>query len=522
MGKLEYCLPNMSPDKEELTDMEPKKYLRKLSGNRSHSNMLLEFSEELDHLELSDRVKTVTKENSNDLCAWVNVVPFAKYLVQRKTKSNKIKDDNFITNNLYDKYTNNDWPVKGKYILDLDYLDLPLWKACVEPVTYRYVPNNGRYRSCKCQKKTGFAITADQKHKNHSFEKLSTRQKVLQREIKRELRKGFDNASKKDDSLHGPTVNDREIDKNNRKQTDAGNTDSAESMRGKLRRQESFRKENTSQNNEEYPERNKEEIKISPIPLPPISVPLVHSIASKDSFVEQFSSRLSALDHQVKHGIKSLGSPRDGPGVGFHFRSKSEPLVSTQVLSNLESINEYLPLPVKDEIPKTDGQKKYKKPLGQVAHIKHPDTNMALTHIKYTTASGNTINFPKFGTSSIPPAPEFYKTPPEPEFTSKTTKPTIKYTPLKNKPTASISVEDTPDMLSGVITTLQIASASNDKQKQSSNVQAHTSKQSRNQESSRTVEAATNRESLERSPGASSPLLLPQISGKGISVTYQN
>ena len=116
--------------------------------------------------------------------AWEDVVPCPQYMSNsRKKKSDALalcSDTSDIANGQV---------VHKRRNYELDFVNCPAWRMGVEPMTYRYLPSNGRYRAFKLARRHD---TPKPFQKSFSTTKLSTDLRHLQKEIQRELRKEFD------------------------------------------------------------------------------------------------------------------------------------------------------------------------------------------------------------------------------------------------------------------------------------------------------------------------------------------
>ena len=72
---------------------------------------------------------------------------------------------------------------------EYEFVDAPAWRICVDPNTYSYVPNNGRYRASKLVKKIDNQRYAARRLQ---YQQVPPERQQLQREIQRDLRQEFE------------------------------------------------------------------------------------------------------------------------------------------------------------------------------------------------------------------------------------------------------------------------------------------------------------------------------------------
>ena len=117
--------------------------------------------------------------------AWENVVPCPQYVTNSRKKKNDLLAISSDTSDL----TSGQTTVRQRRNYELDFVNCPAWRMGIEPMTYRYMPSNGRYRAFKLARRQD---TPKAFKKSFSTSKLSTDARHLQKEIQRELRKEFE------------------------------------------------------------------------------------------------------------------------------------------------------------------------------------------------------------------------------------------------------------------------------------------------------------------------------------------
>ena len=221
---------------------------------------------------------------------------------------------NFVTSNIQNarSYKHNARTV------DVGYSDAPIWKTCVEPRTYRYIPNNGKYRTSKAiVQKLGSQKPAK---RFGDTKVLNPEQKRLQKEIQRELRREFEESEKQD----GKAKTGYKLDK-------------CKSLSPKTRqlRPEDKQKVCASSENindsHDSAKRVQEQVRVqpsTPVVLPSIAVPLVTN-DSQSIHTNRSSNNLDAFSQvSFKEAYVASGSKRSRPvekspeGLS---RSRSEP-----------------------------------------------------------------------------------------------------------------------------------------------------------------------------------------------------
>ncbi len=243
-------------------------------------------------------LEVMTVPESESMSPWALMVPNPTFNpTVPKKKPTKTQDDSVV-------------PYGSQYAwrhrsFDFDIRDPPLWKQCIEPHTYRYVPHNRKYHQAKVDSKQS---TPQPFRKTLSVDRYITpEQKQLQREIQRALRKEFENQQQAE-RQKSQLERQKSIIENDRKRLER-TLDNPEVNNEYGSPEHDSREESHMQNQERDSETNRRKILESrirsPINLPPIDVPLVGKSLS-DKYMESFSKRINALDAEMKRDMTIL------------------------------------------------------------------------------------------------------------------------------------------------------------------------------------------------------------------------
>ena len=168
---------------------------------------------------------------------------------------------------------------------------IPAWKMGVEPRTYRYVPDNGRYRASKIgSRSAGMAVV---RHDHKTYQKLSWQQKQLQKEIQRELRKEFEKFTEYEKLRREGALQDA-AEMNAMSSPGTQHPPVADEAHSGASAEDSCNCKRPEEEEAAMATRSP-----SPVELPPIAVPLVSTSCNED-FMENFHSRISALDAEIR------------------------------------------------------------------------------------------------------------------------------------------------------------------------------------------------------------------------------
>ena len=254
-------------------------------------DILLDFSETC--LGSEALLDVIDLQEVESLKPWQSVAPVPKFTqasTQKKRKVIRESDDPNYDTDEKQMTTKN----YRRYLYPKQDRETTAWKECVEPTTFRYVPNNGTYRASKSEQKMAPPQhTRPQPRK--PCEKLSPEQKHLQREIQRELRKEYESSSQASAESYGNSVRD--------------SVDTLHLL-------------NISDNR--HPNSAKSSAKTSASVTPQPSAAALSYKAVSDRIFENFANRISSLDEEMKNDIR-LYKKLDENMTIKTTRSRSEP-----------------------------------------------------------------------------------------------------------------------------------------------------------------------------------------------------
>ncbi|KAK3085880.1 hypothetical protein FSP39_009986 [Pinctada imbricata] len=160
-------------------------------NDRDISANLVDLSDYYDAKEDSKRSRTLQTDWNEAVVGWKNIVPFPVYnppnyvpngVIRRKTRYEKatVEFEEWLSDKKASVKCVGD---------DFDEIPIPEWKANVEQGTYRYVANNGYYRTMKFlsqnEKQEWYTVT-----KRHPEKvSMSWQNRRFQKELKRQLKK---------------------------------------------------------------------------------------------------------------------------------------------------------------------------------------------------------------------------------------------------------------------------------------------------------------------------------------------
>ena len=357
--------------------------------------------------------KVISLELAESIAAWPNAAPNARIVIQRKKRvpAHSADEINVRTRNHVEEYAR-----KNRRGFDLENTTSSSWRMCIEPTTYRYLPNNGRYRSTKVEHK----VDRDSKIARtiRSMEKLTPEQRHLQKEIQCELRKEFEMQQQleRQTERQKAILWENEIKSESRSQLKHGGQEASDSnfkstpLMGREAKDPLFHKRNRT-----------------PVELPPFNVPLIGR-SLNDKYLEKFKLRINNIEEELKRDqmlLKKKQQERAEELVVSNsqvFRSRTEPsktahymnftgmaLFTEPVTENCLSVR-----PItnhKKQRNRTDGDRK-----GDHQSPRTPNNIQVLdekglgssprVYIKYTTSKGEMIRIPKFnrGVNGMGPA----------------------------------------------------------------------------------------------------------------------
>ena len=275
-------------------------------NDRGIVNGLVHYSEYSNAKEAGKLKRTVQTDWSEAVEGWKNVVPFPMYdaLGACVTKRRAGKSDKAVE---FDEWVS-DSKVSVRCVGDeFDEIPVPAWKANVEQGTYRYVSNNGYYRTTKflSQNEKREWYTVNKKYP----EKVSMnwQNKRFQKEIKRLLKRDFRSKVRAKDDLRVRERTDMSMarvskekselfgDKNNHKESKArvqsvlseGHRNKSPYMDFLATKSENVRRDQAGD--------------IIPISQ---SVPANLGRSTSDLFINNFTSRMNVLDRELEKDTK--------------------------------------------------------------------------------------------------------------------------------------------------------------------------------------------------------------------------
>lgn len=360
-------------------------------------------------------LEVMTVPESESMSPWALMVPNPTFNpTVPKKKPTKTQDDSVVPYGSHNSYRHRSY--------DFDVRDPPLWRQCIEPHTYRYVPHNRKYHQAKVDSKQS---TPQPFRKTMSVDRYITpEQKHLQREIQRALRKEFEHQQQVE-RQKSHLERQKTIIENDRKRLER-TIDNPDVNHEYGSPEHDPREESSAhaQENERDSASNRRKIlesrMRSPINLPPIDVPLCGKSLS-DKYMESFSKRINALDAEMKRDMTILRRNSE-----MELRTKLEGQWSSSDIVNLPP-KEYSKERVSDEtfsirpagnqrqkseqhrsrIEETPYTKQYALNYENVAQNK---SEADRAHFRYGVGQKEMEKYDRYmaGTSSAPPAGTFY------------------------------------------------------------------------------------------------------------------
>ena len=293
-------------------------YLTEERYDRNLVDCLLDIDEGLQASETL--IDVVTQATIDSLSCWALTVPNPRYIPHvPKKKHARSADDSAITYHpMLSTGTRSDSKFRRSF--ESDIRSSSHYRQCVEPTTYRYMPNNAKYRLSKVSPQDS-SPSMNVRRMKCLDKYISPQQRVVQRELQRALRK--------EQELQQEIEKQKEECERQKSllQQEKTLTDSLYFHESSLRQNspiETLVKPVTRNeiltNNYRDVERKVVLPKLhKPVELPPVEIPLVGKQIS-DEFIEKFSRRINALDDEMRKDVKVFKRhPEDMVG------SKSEP-----------------------------------------------------------------------------------------------------------------------------------------------------------------------------------------------------
>lgn len=392
---------------------------------RGLTECLLETDEDHDEVD-SSLPQTIPYEVADSILAWQDVAPNAQIVIPRRKRVPAHSADEAHVR----RHRNDEIHKYQKKTVESLFTTASLWRLCVEPTTYRYIPNNGRYRLSKHDHK----LDRDSKIARtiRSMEKLSPEQRHLQKEIQRELRQEFEIQQRLDrqaEQRHRLRVAEaKRMDGRGQPRPERGEHSAEEQYRMPVSVQRRHAKDTF------FHKRVK-----TPVELPPINGPLLGR-GVNENFIDTLTDRMHNLEEEMKKDQALLRKKQiepteemvQDPSPHFVVKTRSEHVPTTitanHAPSSASKTSHYMDfsgLPLFSE-PVTEDCLSVKPIANQSRHrygTNNMDNMRALSennnnneglatsrsmreeeaiktvYIKYTTSKGDVVRIPKYSTS---------------------------------------------------------------------------------------------------------------------------
>ena len=304
-------------------------YLTDERYDRNLVDSLLKIDQELhDNETLLDVLTAATTEF---LSPWALTVPNPKFIPHVPKKKHAKSADNSIHS--YHPAVNTELRYKDRLRRshETDIRISTQYNQCVEPTTYRYVPNNGKYRLNKGSPQHS-SPSLNVRRMKCLDKYISPEQRVVQRDVQKSMKKEQlqqelvkqQDESEKHNVLHHYEKDPKEIAKRGDFIDSCSNIEVRESVKNEIWN------DNASKDTDRktIPPKMHQAME-----LPAMDIPLVGKQIS-EKFMEKFSRRINALDQEIKRDIRMLRrNPED------MWRSKSEPSrVMSQHMMDLRDV----------------------------------------------------------------------------------------------------------------------------------------------------------------------------------------
>ena len=367
------------------------------ADDRIHTVSLLDQSDMCWYADKRNVLKTISDDWNEAVIGWKSIVPFPKLVTnnnntavkKRKAVDRSLTDLNYSSTHSgqnEDYWSNSSTEYKAVIRCvgdDFDSFPAPHWKSNVEQGTYRYIPDNGSYRTVKLMyddRKEWYTIRKTRPEKvsttwHHSYRKL-------QREMKRQLKKDLSSSERSDTSRSSTRTDTRasqmDSDPNSgeytsRSEKQGKNEDGLLSQDRPLYRVKSTKSDGAVIEKGKKMKTIHESEPCSP--MSHYSIPNgAHMIKSvSDLFIENFSSRLHALEEEMNKDSKWLRKNSEDIAK-LQSRTKHKDYTKANLK---DTMNGALRLPPKSETLTTDvfsvksmGQKEL-KPLEKTTGYRH-------------------------------------------------------------------------------------------------------------------------------------------------------
>ncbi|XP_060063777.1 uncharacterized protein LOC132544222 [Ylistrum balloti] len=384
-------------------------YENHMENERDVTSCLIDYS---DGSKYTDRSTFKTKlkcDWTEGVTGWQNIVPSPQYVphhvsnVIRKRKSDKLPEWQRSANSDHFADMLGENSKAGVRCVGDDFENFPIppWKANVEQGTFRYVPNNGFYRTIKFltldERREWFTVTKKQPEKVS----MSWQNKRFQKELKRQLRREFSNYQHYR-QRQSPSVSMHEsVDTAN---TTSENPTARSESRRSNRRIRSTHSQSSSSSQLAEPQQKPSE---SPIKSAPVSSYLQKS--TSDLYIENFTHRITALEEELKRDSRIVRKNHDEPSATKNnSKSKNYSVKDLAQKQREKDTTPRQPPPSKEVMSKESfvikpvgnrDLKPIEKPVMQ--NTSGDGDKTTVTQLKYTNSAsvngdGTVMNFPNF------------------------------------------------------------------------------------------------------------------------------
>ncbi|OWF45107.1 uncharacterized protein LOC110457454 [Mizuhopecten yessoensis] len=382
-------------------------YENHMENERDVTSSLLDFSDGSKHTDKCTFKKKLSCDWAEAVTGWQNIVPSPQYVphhvsnVIKKRKSEKLPEWQRSANSDHFADMLGENSKAGVRCVGDDFENFPVppWKANVEQGTFRYVPNNGFYRTIKFltfdERREWFTVTKKQPEKVS----MSWQNKRFQKELKRQLRREFSNYH------HYRQRQSPSVSMHESVETTSENPSARSESRKSNRRIKSTHSQSSTTSQISEPQLRPSE---SSIKSAPVYSQLQKS--TSDLYIENFTHRITALEEELKRDSRIARKNQEEP-LATKNNQKPKPY-SVKDLAQKQREKDTTPrqapaskevMPKESFVIKPVGNRDL-KPIEKsvpVAQYSNADGDKAqhVTHqLKYTTMGGNgaVLNFPNF------------------------------------------------------------------------------------------------------------------------------
>lgn len=380
-----------------------------MQDERTVTTSLIDFSDGSVQSDKSTQKTKLHCDWAEAVTGWQNVVPYPQYVphnvscVIKKKKPDKIPEWQRSGHSEHFTDLFGDNPKAGVRCIGDDFENFPIppWKANVEQGTYRYVPNNGFYRTIKFltldERRDWFTVTKKQPEKVS----MSWQNKRFQKELKRQLKREFATYHHQRQS---PSLSTSEsVDLSTEKLL----TERSEIIMHH-RRIRSTQSQNSTNSNSQIVHTSPKHVD-SPVRSAPLSGQLLKS--ASDLYIANFTHRITALEEELRRDSRIARKNHDD---ALTTKNNTKPKnYSVRELTHKQREKESTSRPVIPMTKEVVSQETFtirsvgtrdlrpteKITLPPAQGSKGGGDKMAVTQLKYTTMAGGgaaILNFPNF------------------------------------------------------------------------------------------------------------------------------